>query len=228
MNLIFDIGYNKGDFSAEALKYHPDCRIIGVEANSALVASHNPSESITLLNKAVSNIMDKEVPFYVSPEDGISTASTEFLQNSRFAKGSKYINHRSQWNPPIPVASVTLDQLIEDYGVPDFIKIDVEGYEKEVIEGLSRRVPLLSFEWHEEDFDNLQLIVAHLLSLGFEEFGVLGYIEGEPPDEITFSDKGDAYMEFPRQFYSWDALQTPFQQVIDPSRRVHYGMFYAK
>jgi FkbM family methyltransferase len=228
MNLIFDIGYNRGDFSREALKSYPDCKIIGVEANSALVATHRPSESITLLNKAVSNIGGETVPFYVSSEDGISTASTEFLENSRFAKGSKYINHRSQWSPPIPVASVTLDELIDEYGAPDFIKIDVEGYEKQVIEGLSRRVPLLAFEWHEEDFDSVKEIVNHLLGLGFEEFAVVGYIEGEPPDQVTFSNKGDGYLDFPRGFYSWDELQKPLEQVIDPSRRVHYGMFYAK
>jgi hypothetical protein len=36
----------------------------------------------------------------------------------------------------------TLDRLIGQYGVPDFIKIDVEGYEKRVFMGLTQRVPV--------------------------------------------------------------------------------------
>ena len=41
----------------------------------------------------------------------------------------------------------TLDKLIEQYEVPSFIKIDVEGYELEVLKGLTRLVPALSFEF---------------------------------------------------------------------------------
>ena len=46
----------------------------------------------------------------------------------------------------------TLDSFINTYGVPDYIKIDVEGFEWEVISGLTQTVPLVSFEANLPDF----------------------------------------------------------------------------
>ena len=40
----------------------------------------------------------------------------------------------------------TLDALIAEHGLPDFIKIDTEGHEAAVLQGLSAPVPALSFE----------------------------------------------------------------------------------
>ena len=45
------------------------------------------------------------------------------------------------------VAVTTLDALIARFGVPAFIKIDVEGAEPDVLAGLSHAVPVLSFEY---------------------------------------------------------------------------------
>jgi len=45
------------------------------------------------------------------------------------------------------VGVTTLDALIATYGCPAFVKIDVEGYEYQVLQGLSQFVPL-SFEFH--------------------------------------------------------------------------------
>ena len=46
----------------------------------------------------------------------------------------------------ITVKTTTLDALIAKHGVPDMIKIDVEGHEKNVLNGLSQPVKFISFE----------------------------------------------------------------------------------
>ena len=48
----------------------------------------------------------------------------------------------------IRVPMTTLDDAIAKYGKPDYCKIDVEGYEFNVLQGLRHVIPLLSFEYH--------------------------------------------------------------------------------
>jgi len=61
-------------------------------------------------------------------------------------------DQQEKWNETIRfsdirrVESTTLDALIEKYGLPSFIKIDVEGAESRVLAGLSSAVESLSFE----------------------------------------------------------------------------------
>ena len=61
----------------------------------------------------------------------------------------------------------TLDRLIESYGVPAFIKIDLEGYELQVLQGLSRSVRGISFEFFAERLQQTKLCVGRLTDLGF-------------------------------------------------------------
>ena len=54
---------------------------------------------------------------------------------------------RVHWDRAVEVEVVTLDDLITAHGPPAFCKVDVEGFEAEVLSGLSRPVPALSFEY---------------------------------------------------------------------------------
>lgn len=48
----------------------------------------------------------------------------------------------------VPVS--TLDRAIQRFGVPLYIKIDVEGWELHVLKGLSQPIPIISFEYHQD------------------------------------------------------------------------------
>jgi hypothetical protein len=53
-----------------------------------------------------------------------------------------------KWEEDMDVPATTLDELIEQYGSPDFCKIDVENYEANVLNGLTTAIPCLSFEYY--------------------------------------------------------------------------------
>jgi FkbM family methyltransferase len=73
----------------------------------------------------------------------------------------------AEWGEPQCVASVTLDQLIAFHGVPEFVKIDVEGGELNVLRGLTKKIPSLSFEFHHEFPDDAQRCFKECRNLGF-------------------------------------------------------------
>jgi FkbM family methyltransferase len=54
---------------------------------------------------------------------------------------------RVRWDRTVEVEVVTLDDLVMAYGTPSFCKVDVEGFEAEVLSGLSSPVTALSFEY---------------------------------------------------------------------------------
>jgi FkbM family methyltransferase len=73
----------------------------------------------------------------------VSTASNAFIHAAQDAPGWQ----DQHWDKSIRVPMTTLDALIDRHGVPAFIKIDVEGYEEEVLAGLTQPVAALSFEF---------------------------------------------------------------------------------
>jgi hypothetical protein len=52
-----------------------------------------------------------------------------------------------RWDDEVEVPMTTLDDLIERFGMPCFCKLDIEGYEADALEGLSRPIQSLSFEF---------------------------------------------------------------------------------
>jgi FkbM family methyltransferase len=54
---------------------------------------------------------------------------------------------RVRWDRSVEVEVMTLDDLIAAHGEPAFCKIDVEGFELDVLAGLTRPLRALSFEY---------------------------------------------------------------------------------
>ncbi len=74
--------------------------------------------------------------------------------------------HKAHWDDALEVEVSTLDQLIATFGLPAFVKIDVEGYELEVLNGLSSPLPALSFEFFAFAPEAAMRCIERLESLG--------------------------------------------------------------
>jgi FkbM family methyltransferase len=106
----------------------------------------------------------------------VSSMSPDWIESVTADRGFA----RVRWDRSVEVEVVTLDDLIEVHGTPAFCKIDVEGFEADVLAGLTRPVRALSFEYVPSAHD------ATLAALGIvERLGAAagGYLYNYSPVE---------------------------------------------
>jgi len=137
-DLCYDIGANKGLKSKSFLSL-----------GASVIAFEPQSSCIKYLNN-IKNENFKYLPIAVGSKNEIknlnianhievATFSNEFIDYFK--------NGTLKWNETEEVEVKKLDTLIEEYGVPDFCKIDVEGYELDILSHLSHKIPIIEFEF---------------------------------------------------------------------------------
>jgi FkbM family methyltransferase len=120
------------------------------------------SSQITIIEAAVAEVSGRR---WLSLSERTPTVTT--LANTwRDARTRDPDFARVRWNRRIEIETVTLDQLIDRFGLPAFVKIDVEGSEPAVLAGLSRALPALSFEYLPRARVEVQQCLTRLMALG--------------------------------------------------------------
>jgi FkbM family methyltransferase len=166
--LVFDIGAHVGDRTASFARL--GATVVALEPQPrvfrALRLIHGRTSGITVICAAAGAVPARMTMYLNTENPTISTASADFIAATRQAEGWQ----GQVWDREISVPVTTLDQLITDHGMPDFVKIDVEGHEAEVLAGLSVALPLLSFE-----FTTIQRSVAYACMDRLETLGAFEY-----------------------------------------------------
>jgi FkbM family methyltransferase len=165
--MFFDIGANIGKWSLANIKN--TSKIIAIEAVpntfNNLISNTSNNPKISCLNFAVCNSDKEYIEFYNCEADTLSTLNKDWLdsENSRF--------YKYKYNT-IKCKTISIDKLIEIYGVPELIKVDVEGGEFECISSLTQKVNNLCFEWASETNDITFKCLDYLEKLGYTEFAI--------------------------------------------------------
>lgn len=203
--LLFDIGANIGRWS---LANEVGNRIITIEASPTtfhrLKENTKGFPNIECLWYAVSPSTDDDVEFFESNADTLSTLDPTWLtdSSSRFY-GQYTINHS------IRVPTISIDSLVQLYGTPDILKLDVEGAEHIVLRSLTKKLNTVCFEWASEWKAQARECIDHLVSLGYSKF----YLQFG--DEYTF--RPDDYN------HTVDTLWNAFEATTP---KEHWGMIW--
>ena len=208
MKLIFDIGANVGN-TTQFFSTVSD-KVISFEPNPELfkyLLTRFNTSNVIIDSRGLSDKEEIKV-FKIANANTISTFSDDWINKSRFS------NSIYNWNQHVDVLTTTLDLIIEQYGIPDYVKIDVEGYELEVLLGLSQllKYTIFSFEWAEEEYFKILKTIEHVQRLGYNCFG--------------FSYADDILLDYQISWNTWEKLD--WHNDINPDRKDKWGMIYFK
>jgi len=163
-DLVFDLGAHAGNrtraFAAMG------CRTVAVEPQPdfarllRLIFARSPK--VDVIEAAVGSEPGR-TPLFVSERFPTVTTIAAPWHDAR-AREPDFAGVR--WDHQIDVQATTLDRLIEQFGMPAFVKIDVEGSEPAVLAGLSRPVRALSFEYLPRALDYAGACATRLSALG--------------------------------------------------------------
>ncbi|WP_207426502.1 FkbM family methyltransferase [Pedobacter sp. SYSU D00535] len=188
--LIFDIGFHLGEDSDYFLK--KGFKVVAIDANPQCVAAvgtkfgpYINSGQLTLINCAISNF-EGYANFNISQESVWSSLNFDIANRQEALKDT------------VTVKARTLLSLIEEFGMPSYCKIDIEGSDKHALQSLfsiAERPELISVETEcigqEKQLGNGEALETLLLlrKLGYTKFKLVDQTTLLPllPDEQFYT-----------------------------------------
>jgi FkbM family methyltransferase len=164
-DLVFDIGANIGDKAQAILDF--GARVVCVEPQPVMAAQlRNRFQGIAkaaVVEKALGETAGT-LQMNICSESPVLSTLADHWKTGRFAN--------VVWDKKVDVEITTLDAVVAEYGVPKYCKIDVEGYETNVVQGLTSKLGIISFEFTAEFMARAMDVIERLICLGYREFNV--------------------------------------------------------
>lgn len=146
--VLFDIGANHGAYASLLAKLAPSARIFAFEPHprtfSLLKSEMAQSPTVSLINKAVADLVGQVRLYDFRSEDGSTQASLSDTAIRLYS--SDIVEHA--------VDCVTVDSFMAEAGIDhiDLLKIDTEGHDLSVLKGSrlalsDRKIGMIQFEF---------------------------------------------------------------------------------
>ena len=168
-DLAFDVGAHVG--SRVRAWRRLGARVVAIEPQPDFVRVlrllFGRDEDVTILPQAVGAQRGRARLGVSTATPTVSSMSPDWIDSVTADRSFA----RVRWDRSIEVEVMTLDDLIAAHGVPAFCKIDVEGFEGDVLSGLGTPLRALSFEYLPPTHDAAVAVLGQVERLGAQAGG---------------------------------------------------------
>lgn len=164
-DLVFDVGAHVGRYSDIFLRLGAKVVAVEPQRDSArqLWLTFHDQPNLQVVVAALGKTTGTGLLF-LSNHSQTHSLSRAWIEAAKPAEYRKLGNVR--WGAAQEVPVQTLDGLMQEAGRPVFVKIDAEGYESEIAQGLSAPLPAMSLEFHTFHLKPALESIRHLRGLG--------------------------------------------------------------